>query len=79
MGAKGAVSILYRDLTPGDTAHKIAEYEDTLCNPHFAAKRGFVDDIIEPHETRVRLCEELVALEHKELTNPKKKHGNIPL
>jgi len=55
------------------------EYEDLLCNPHFAAKRGFLDDIIEPAETRLRLCKELEGLEGKELRNPIKKHGNIPL
>jgi propionyl-CoA carboxylase beta chain len=55
------------------------EYEDLLCNPHFAAKRGFLDDIIEPAETRLRLCQELEGLEGKELRNPIKKHGNIPL
>mmetsp|Transcript_7365 Transcript_7365/g.17779 ORF Transcript_7365/g.17779 Transcript_7365/m.17779 type:complete len:561 (-) Transcript_7365:82-1764(-) len=79
MGAKGATAILYRDLTPEDTQQKLEEYEDLLCNPHMAAKRGFIDDIVEPRDTRSRLCDELDALYNKELKNPDKKHGNIPL
>ncbi|EYC23695.1 hypothetical protein Y032_0015g2790 [Ancylostoma ceylanicum] len=77
MGAKGAVSILFRGSK--DVAKHEAEYIDLFSNPFPAAVRGFVDDIIEPHTTRRRICEDLSLLETKTLTNPWRKHGNIPL
>ncbi|RCN37923.1 carboxyl transferase domain protein [Ancylostoma caninum] len=77
MGAKGAVSILFRGSK--DVAKHEAEYIDLFSNPFPAAVRGFVDDIIEPHTTRRRICEDLSLLETKKLTNPWRKHGNIPL
>jgi propionyl-CoA carboxylase beta chain len=81
MGAKGAVEIIFRkDL--GD-ADKIAEhtknYEDNFANPYVAAKKGYIDDIIMPHSTRRRVAKALRTLRGKELTNPWKKHDNIPL
>lgn len=77
MGAKGAVSILYR----GDQDIKKHEalYQDLFSNPFPAAVRGFVDDIVEPRTTRKRICEDLDMLSTKKLENPWKKHGNIPL
>ena len=55
------------------------EYQDKFANPFVAASRGYLDDIITPHNTRSRLSSALELLKTKELSNPKKKHGNIPL
>ncbi len=83
MGAEGAVNIVYRRelLANGEgiRAAKIAEFRDRFANPFIAAERGFVDDVIEPHETRPRVIRALRMLENKVDTMPKKKHGNIPL
>lgn len=59
-------------------AHE-AEYAEKFANPFSAAVRGFVDDIIDPATTRQRICEDLVNLAEKDIKNPTKKHGNIPL
>ncbi len=77
MGAKGAVSILYRG--EKDVQRYEDEYVKKFGYPFPAAIRGFVDDIIEPRETRRRICQDLEALASKKLKNPWKKHGNIPL
>jgi propionyl-CoA carboxylase beta chain len=77
MGAKGAVEIIFRG--SGDAAKNVAEYEYLFANPLTAARRGFVDDIIQPSTTRQRLCEELDVLADKQQHTPWKKHGNIPL
>ena len=77
MGAKGAVEIIFRG-SP-DIAKEEANYVDTFANPMKAAQRGFIDDIIEPSDTRRRICEDLELLKSKKLKNPWKKHGNIPL
>jgi propionyl-CoA carboxylase beta chain len=81
MGAEGAVNILYRREITDETARaaKIAEYKERFANPFVAAERGFVDDVIEPRTTRLRLIRALRMLENKIDTMPKKKHGNIPL
>jgi propionyl-CoA carboxylase beta chain len=81
MGAKGAVEIIFRaDI--GD-AEKIAartkEYQDRFANPYVAASRGYIDDVIMPHNTRKRIVRALRTLKTKQLTNPSKKHDNIPL
>ena len=81
MGAKGAVEIIFRaDI--GD-AEKIAartkEYQDRFANPYVAASRGFIDDVIMPHNTRKRIVRALRTLKNKQLSNPAKKHDNIPL
>ena len=76
MGAKGAVEIIFRGQ---NVEENTAEYTEKFANPLSAARRGFVDDIIVPHTTRKRICEDLELLEHKEVKNPYKKHGNIPL
>ncbi|MFH4978806.1 hypothetical protein AB6A40_005515 [Gnathostoma spinigerum] len=78
MGAKGAVSILFRGDKDNVSKHE-EEYIDLFSNPFPAAVRGFVDDVIEPHTTRKRICLDLNLLETKKLSNPWKKHGNIPL
>ncbi len=81
MGPKGAVEIIFRQ-DIGDTA-KIAErteeYREKFANPFVAAARGFIDDVILPHDTRRRICRSLALLRDKKLENPWKKHGNIPL
>jgi propionyl-CoA carboxylase beta chain len=81
MGPKGAVEIIFRaDI--GDTA-KIAqrteEYRRKFANPFVAGARGFIDDVIMPHSTRLRICRALAMLREKRLENPWKKHDNIPL
>ncbi len=85
MGPEGAVNILYRrELeAAGDSDElrqaKIDEYRDHFANPFVAAERGYVDDVIEPHETRRKVIRALRMLANKTDTMPKKKHGNIPL
>jgi len=85
MGPKGAVEILFRkDITASDdpakaTDEKIQEYRDKFAHPYIAAGRGYLDDIIDPRDTRPRLIEALRSLEGKRDKNPPKKHGNIPL
>ena len=58
---------------------KVAEFRERFANPYVAAERGYIDAVIEPSQTRVKLITALRALENKRDTNPKKKHGNIPL
>lgn len=85
MGPEGAVNILYRrELQAADNADelrqaKIEEYREHFANPFVAAERGYVDDVIEPHETRPKVIRALRMLANKTDTMPKKKHGNIPL
>ncbi|HET6765062.1 MAG TPA: carboxyl transferase domain-containing protein, partial [Longimicrobiaceae bacterium] len=85
MGAKGAVEILYRREIGGaeDPAAaaeaKQAEYAERFANPFAAAARGYVDDVIDPRETRARLISAFDMLQNKRDSNPPKKHGNIPL
>jgi propionyl-CoA carboxylase beta chain len=57
----------------------VRQYQEEVTSPFVAAQRGFIDDIIEPHETRPRLINALQMLRNKRDTNPPKKHGNIPL
>jgi propionyl-CoA carboxylase beta chain len=81
MGAKGAVEIIFREDKgdPAKLAAKEAEYKARFANPFVAGARGFIDDVIQPHETRKRICRSLVMLKDKKLDNPWRKHGNIPL
>ena len=85
MGPEGAVNILYkRELQSSEDAEeirlaKIEEYRDHFANPFVAAERGYVDDVIEPHETRPKVIRALRMLKTKTDTMPRKKHGNIPL
>ena len=79
MGAKGAVSILYRKETPEQQAERVKEYEEKFANPTMAAEHGFIDDIIEPADTRHALIQALEMCRNKNQSNPPKKHGNIPL
>ncbi len=85
MGVDGAVNIIFKDQIdksddPEATRKRlVAEYTEKFANPYVAAARGFIDDIIEPKETRPRLISALEMLKNKRDTNPPKKHGNIPL
>jgi propionyl-CoA carboxylase beta chain len=81
MGAKGAVEILYRDELgdPEKIAARTEEYKRRFANPFVAAERGYIDDVIKPHSTRNRIARALRMLRTKQLTNPWKKHDNIPL
>ncbi len=85
MGPEGAVNILYRrelerSIDPEENRQaKIDEYRDRFANPFVAAERGYIDDVIEPHETRPRVIRALRMLANKADTMPRKKHGNMPL
>ncbi|MBO6060023.1 MAG: methylmalonyl-CoA carboxyltransferase, partial [Bacteroidaceae bacterium] len=91
MGASGAATVLYAKevkalKTEGKDEEakqfiddKVAEYENLFSNPYQAAKYGYIDDVIEPRNTRFRIIRALAQLQNKKLTNPAKKHGNIPL
>jgi propionyl-CoA carboxylase beta chain len=87
MGAEGAVNIVYRrELSAASAeereavrAEKIAEFRDRFANPFVAAELGFIDDVIEPRQTRPRVIRALRLLETKVDSTPRKKHGNIPL
>ena len=85
MGAEGAVNILYRkqltnDSDPESLRKKlIDDYNDTLANPYVAAERGYIDQVIQPHDTRQEIVRVLRLLRTKRQSLPPKKHGNIPL
>jgi len=85
MGPKGAVEIIFRkeiELASDReqaTDQKVTEYREKFANPYIAAERGFIDEVIVPSETRPKLIKALRFLENKVDSNPKKKHGNIPL
>jgi acetyl-CoA carboxylase carboxyltransferase component len=85
MGPDGAVSIIFRkELAEAEDpvakkAELVNDYREKFANPYVAAGRGYIDDVIEPHETRARLINGLEMLENKRDANPAKKHGNIPL
>ncbi len=85
MGAEGAVGVLYRrELNEAadkeDTRRtRVQEFEEKFANPYVAAERGFVDEVIEPSQTRPKLIRALALLQNKRDSNPPRKHGNIPL
>lgn len=85
MGAKGAAEIIFkRDISSAENPQekwleKERLYSDIFANPYRAAERGFVDEVIEPAETRIKLIKAFKMLENKVVNNPRKKHGNIPL
>jgi propionyl-CoA carboxylase beta chain len=85
MGAEGAVNIIFKDAIAAaddpavEKARLVAAYEAEFANPYVAAARGYVDEVIKPSETRPRLIRALEILADKRDTNPRKKHGNIPL
>ena len=85
MGPEGAVNIIFRkELAEAEDIEKrraelVADYREKFANPYIAASRGFIDDVIEPRETRPRLVNALEMVANKRDANPAKKHGNIPL
>ncbi len=85
MGPEGAVNIIFRKEIAGaenpeaERERLVQEYRAQFANPYVAAARGYIDDVIEPQETRPRLIEALKMLQNKRDANPPKKHGNIPL
>ena len=85
MGPKGAVEILFKKEIDqaadqeAETARRIAEYSETFANPYLAAARGYLDDVIDPRDTRPRLIDALRTLAAKRDRNPARKHGNLPL
>jgi acetyl-CoA carboxylase carboxyltransferase component len=85
MGPEGAVEIIFRREIQGASdpaarkAELAAEYREKFANPYIAASRGYIDDIIEPRDTRARLINALNVFQNKRDHNPPKKHGNIPL
>ena len=81
MGAKGATEIIHRaDLGDSEKiAQHTLDYETRFANPFVAAERGFIDEVIQPRNTRMRISRAFAALRGKKLTNPRKKHDNIPL
>lgn len=83
MGAEGAVGVLYKkEIAEHDEEYrkgKVAEFEQKFANPYVAAEKGFIDEVIEPSQTRPKLIRALSLLQNKRDTNPPKKHGNIPL
>lgn len=85
MGPEGAVEIIFRrELASSENAEKrkqelVADYREKFANPYVAASRGYIDDIIEPRDTRPRLINALEMLSNKRDLNPPKKHGCIPL
>lgn len=85
MGPEGAVNVIMRrELEAAEDpiakkAELVANYKEKFANPYFSAQRGYIDDVIEPRQTRARLINALEMLQNKRDTNPAKKHGNIPL
>ncbi|MFY9264835.1 MAG: acyl-CoA carboxylase subunit beta [Solirubrobacterales bacterium] len=85
MGPEGAVNIIYRkDIakspTPEERREKLMDdYKARFANPYSAAERGYIDDVIVPHETRPKLIHALEILQNKKVARPRRKHGNIPL
>ena len=81
MGPKGAVEIIFREEAkdPDAIEARTEEYRGKFANPFVAGRRGYIDDVIFPRDTRKRLCRSLAMLRNKKLENPWKKHGNIPL
>lgn len=85
MGASGACNIIFSKEIKGAAdpqlkrQEKVTAYQDAMMNPYVAAARGYVDDVIMPEQTRQRVIGALFALEGKQKSRPRKKHGNIPL
>jgi len=77
MGAKGAVEIIFR--ASGDVEAETEAYTERFANPLLAAQRGFVDAVIDPQDTRPRICEDLEMLRTKSIEEVRRKHSNIPL
>ncbi|TNC74191.1 acyl-CoA carboxylase subunit beta [Rubellimicrobium roseum] len=79
MGAKGAAEILYRGREPEEIAEATRDYEERFMSPFVAAERGYIDEVIRPHNTRRRIARALALLRTKEVETPWRKHDNLPL
>lgn len=81
MGPKGAVEIIFREEGKDAAAieQRTVEYREKFANPFVAGRRGYIDDVILPRDTRKRICRSLTMLQGKRLENPWKRHGNVPL
>jgi propionyl-CoA carboxylase beta chain len=85
MGSKGAVEIIFKkEIEASENPvqkleEKVAEYAEKFANPYGAAARGFIDEIIDPSTTRIKLIKAFTMLQNKVCNMPRKKHGNIPL
>lgn len=79
MGAEGAVNILYRKADEETRKEAIQAYKDNFANPYRSAEKGYIDEVILPKDTRKKLIQALEMAKNKVVTNPPKKHGNIPL
>ena len=80
MGSDGAVNIIFRDKLTGEDKDKAVEdYRKTFANPYKAAELGYIDEVIEPKDTRKRLIQALEMTKNKQVSTPSRKHGNIPL
>jgi propionyl-CoA carboxylase beta chain len=79
MGAKGATEIIYRGRSPEEIAERTRDYEERFMSPFVAAERGYIDEVIRPHNTRKRIARALALLRTKEVESPWRKHDNLPL
>lgn len=79
MGAEGAINILNRKSSVKEKEIAIKEYKDRFANPYRAAEKGYIDEIIMPRDTRIKLIQALDMAKNKNATHPPKKHGNMPL
>ncbi|MDC0651780.1 acyl-CoA carboxylase subunit beta [Alphaproteobacteria bacterium] len=79
MGAEGASKIIYKSVKESELEENIKNYEDKFSNPYMAAARGYIDEVIIPSKTRIKISKAFKVLRNKELKNPWKKHDNIPL
>ena len=79
MGAEGAVNIMSKNLNDNDRAAAIDDYRDKFANPYKAAEMGYIDEVIQPKQSRYKLIQALEMCNNKSENNPPKKHGNIPL
>ena len=79
MGAEGAAKIIFKKVKENLLEEKINNYEKNFSNPYIAASRGYIDEVIMPRDTRIKVSRAFNILRSKKLENPWKKHDNIPL
>jgi propionyl-CoA carboxylase beta chain len=79
MGAEGAINILFRNADEATRQKELDAYKNKFATPYQAAELGSIDEIILPRQTRIRLIQALEMTQNKVVTNPHKKHGNMPL
>ena len=79
MGAEGAAKIIFKNINKNQLKSKIESYEKSFSSPYIAASRGYIDEVILPSNTRLKVANALRVLRKKKLENPWKKHDNIPL